>query len=47
MMAGHNIWLGGHVNAPLFLFFLALLYFFPCITVLVKISSLGAQEHTK
>jgi hypothetical protein len=27
--------------------FLTLLYFFPCITVLVKIVSLGAQKHTK
>jgi hypothetical protein len=24
-----------------------LLYFFPCITVLVRIFSLGAQKHTK
>jgi hypothetical protein len=37
----------GHLYAPLFVFFLALLYFFPCITVLVKIFSLGAQKHTK
>jgi hypothetical protein len=32
---------------PLFLFFLTLLCFFSCITVLVKIFSLGAQKHTK
>jgi hypothetical protein len=42
-----HVWPGGHLSAPIFLCFLALLYFFPCITVLVKIFSLGAQKHTK
>jgi hypothetical protein len=45
--AGHNVWPSGNLNVPLFVFFLALLYFFPCITMLVNIFSLGAQKHTK
>jgi hypothetical protein len=32
---------------PISVGFLTLLCFFPCITVLVKIFSLGAQKHTK
>jgi hypothetical protein len=32
---------------PIFLCFFALLCFFPCITVLVKIVSLRDQKHTK
>jgi hypothetical protein len=38
---------GSLQSALLFLFILALLCFFPCIIVLVKIFSLGAQKHTK
>jgi hypothetical protein len=44
---GDEVWLGSHLSAPISLYFLAFLYFFPCITVLVKIVSLGAQKHTK
>jgi hypothetical protein len=46
-MGDHKTWPGGLQNAPLFMFVLALLCFFPCITVLVKIFLLGAQKHAK
>jgi hypothetical protein len=41
------VWPGGHLSAPIFLCFFTLLCFFPCITVLLKNFSLGAQNHTK
>jgi hypothetical protein len=47
LLAGHEVWSGDHLSAPIFLCFLALLYFFPFIKVLVNIFSLGAQKHTK
>jgi hypothetical protein len=44
---GHITWPGGQQFHPFFLCFLAQLYFFAYIIVLVKIFSLGAQKHTK
>jgi hypothetical protein len=46
-LRGHITWPGSHQFCPFFLCFSAQLYFFPCIKVLVKIFSLGAQKHTK
>jgi hypothetical protein len=45
--AGQITWPGRNQFHPFSLYFLAQLYFFPCIIVLVKISSLGAQKDTK
>jgi hypothetical protein len=44
---GQITWPGSHQFRPFFLCFSAQLYFFPCIIVLAKIFSLGAQKHTK
>jgi hypothetical protein len=45
--ASQVTWPGGHQFHPFFFCFSAQLYFFPCITVLVIIFSLGSQKNTK